>query len=255
MVSIVCLVSYISYCRIFTHAFFPKSILTSDTLLNQSNDDTSTSSNSLPHPSSRPYPMLSIEDHCEMELLRSFGVAVHGHEEPTPTTTKKRASLPTGGVVQPTPFKKCRTATGPVPLVNINQTTSFAPTSSGSCFSKLKSEVNSVSELISQQKTFCSSAEFEAFVSSSGLDQPLFKENPPLEDSKFDEFTKAYNALAPNSRLSIVFHGTRKNNIPNILANGLDPQHRRRQAYGPGEYFSNNPGTYGSSQADACIVV
>ena len=75
-------------------------------------------------------------------------------------------------------------ATGPLSLVNnahmmmASSFDTFALEGTGSCFSKLKSEVNSVSELISQQKTFCSSAEFEAFVSYSGLNQPHFKQNP-----------------------------------------------------------------------------
>jgi hypothetical protein len=145
---------------------------------------------------------------------------------------------------------------GPVSLVNNALDFSFASTAmtlassfdmstlkgTGSCFSKLKSEVNSVSELISQQETFCSSADFEAFVSCSGLKQPIFKRNPRLDDSKFEKFTKAWNKLAPDSKLSIVFHGTSKHNIVRILDNGLDPKRRSGQAYGPGEYFSNNPG-------------
>jgi hypothetical protein len=154
---------------------------------------------------------------------------------------------------------------GPVSLVNNALDFSFASSAmtlassfdmstlkgTGSCFSKLKSEVNSVSELISQQETFCSSADFEAFVSCSGLKQPIFKRNPRLDDSKFEKFTKAWNKLAPDSKLSIVFHGTSKHNIVRILDNGLDPKRRSGQAYGPGEYFSNNPGTYGISRADA----
>lgn len=140
-------------------------------------------------------------------------------------------------------------ATGPLSLVinahmmMASSIDTFALEGTGSCFSKLKSKVNSVSELISQQKTYCSSAEFEIFVSNSGLDQPHFKQNPHLEDSKFEKFKKAWNELAPDSKLSIVFHGTSKQNLPRILDNGLDARHRSRQAYGPGEYFSNDPGT------------
>jgi len=109
------------------------------------------------------------------------------------------------------------------------------------CFSKIKSEVSSVSELIEQHKAFCLSAEFGAFVSLYGLGQPSFKASPHLETLSFDKFTKAWNHLEPDSNLAIVFHGTSERNVPGILANGLDPTRRRGQAYGPGEYFSTDP--------------
>ena len=38
--------------------------------------------------------------------------------------------------------------------------------------------------------------------------------------------------------IGVAFHGTNKEYIQPILQEGLDPNKRRRQAYGPGEYFS-----------------
>lgn len=48
-------------------------------------------------------------------------------------------------------------------------------------------------------------------------------------------FDKAYN-----KEIRIVFHGTDKSNIDEILRCGLDPSRRIRQAYGPGEYFGKD---------------
>ena len=42
--------------------------------------------------------------------------------------------------------------------------------------------------------------------------------------------------------IGVAFHGTNKENIQPILQEGLDPSKRRRNAYGPGEYFSTLAG-------------
>lgn len=118
------------------------------------------------------------------------------------------------------------------------------PTSDGSrtCFSKPKSEVSSISDLITQSKNFCLSNTFQAFVSSSGLGAPCFKPSPYLLQSfAHDKFTKEWDHLAQDSRLSIVFHGTSEQNILSILTNGLNPSLRSGQAFGPGEYFAKDP--------------
>ena len=109
------------------------------------------------------------------------------------------------------------------------------------CFSMLKSEVVTVSELIAQHQAFCQSGEFDAFVSLWGIDGPTFKASPYIERPVFERFSKAWNDLAPDSVLGLVFHGTSEGNIQSILAHGLDPRRRKRQAFGPGEYFSTDP--------------
>jgi hypothetical protein len=55
----------------------------------------------------------------------------------------------------------------------------------------------------------------------------------------FRRFQNAFN-LSHNKNLRIVFHGTDKRNIDDILRGGLDPSRRIRQAYGPGEYFGKD---------------
>jgi hypothetical protein len=121
------------------------------------------------------------------------------------------------------------------------ETCLHAPESAGTCFSKLASEFSSVSEMVACFHAFCLSPKFTAFLSRLGLQQPRFKAFHPLNVT-FDKFAKACYHLEPTTSLAIVFHGTATMNIPNILRSGLDPKRRSGQAYGPGEYFSKEPG-------------
>ena len=91
----------------------------------------------------------------------------------------------------------------------------------------------------------CGSDSFVAFVIGAGLDNPSFTPNPNCVPGNrvHDRFVQACHNLSDSSSLAIVFHGTNENNIPAILKDGLDPQKRIGQAYGPGEYFSTDPGT------------
>ena len=43
--------------------------------------------------------------------------------------------------------------------------------------------------------------------------------------------------------IELAFHGSPRANEATILRDGLDPSRRRRQAYGPGEYFGWNAAT------------
>jgi hypothetical protein len=61
--------------------------------------------------------------------------------------------------------------------------------------------------------------------------------NPYFPISK--RFQKAFK-LSHSKEIRIVFHGTDKCNIDDILRGGLDPSLRTRQAYGPGEYFGKD---------------
>jgi len=91
----------------------------------------------------------------------------------------------------------------------------------------------------------CGSDSFLSFVKRAGLGKPSFTPNPDCGpgNSVYDRFVEASRLLPDPASLAIVFHGTHENNIPAILKDGLDPKKRKGQAYGPGEYFSTDPGT------------
>ena len=91
----------------------------------------------------------------------------------------------------------------------------------------------------------CGSDSFLSFVKRAGLGRPSFTPNPDCGpgNTVYDRFVEACRVLPDLASLAIVFHGTHENNIPAILKNGLDPKKRSGQAYGPGEYFSTDPGT------------
>lgn len=55
----------------------------------------------------------------------------------------------------------------------------------------------------------------------------------------YKRFQDAFNKSS-TKEIRIVFHGTNKCNIDEILRGGLDPSRRTRQAYGPGEYFGKD---------------
>lgn len=46
------------------------------------------------------------------------------------------------------------------------------------------------------------------------------------------------SSISSQQTIIVCFHGTRAENIHDILQNGLNPYLRQRQARGPGEYFS-----------------
>jgi len=91
----------------------------------------------------------------------------------------------------------------------------------------------------------CTTKAFLSFVSENGLQNSSFKPNPDAVAGKaiHDRFVEACCKNLPEyATLAIAFHGTGEDNIPHILKDGLDPKKRRGQAYGPGEYFSTDPG-------------
>jgi hypothetical protein len=56
--------------------------------------------------------------------------------------------------------------------------------------------------------------------------------------------------------LALGFHGTGDANVPKILHSGLDPQYRRTQAFGRGEYFSKEPGLAATYRHEGhCLIV
>ena len=57
----------------------------------------------------------------------------------------------------------------------------------------------------------------------------------------YDRFFAAWEKV-PDKSMRLVFHGTHEDNIEKICVQGLDPNLRRGQALGPGEYFGAKPG-------------
>ena len=115
------------------------------------------------------------------------------------------------------------------------------------CFyTKLLSEVSCQKSTVLLEKfqMACASAAFTRFVEAYGLAEASFERNSAASvgNRVHDQFVQACKKVPKTATLAIVFHGTHPDNIKAILRNGLDPKKRRCQAYGPGEYFSTEPG-------------
>lgn len=97
--------------------------------------------------------------------------------------------------------------------------------------------------ILSHFQTACSSPEFSKVWTENGFGEPTFYPNRQLSKTSHAhrKFEQGLKTLDLGACLGVVFHGTSKHNISAILQNGLDPQRRKGQAYGPGEYFSKNP--------------
>jgi hypothetical protein len=78
----------------------------------------------------------------------------------------------------------------------------------------------------------------------SGFTNPSFHPSTHLSPCvpAYDKFEQGLADVHPSCALGVVFHGTPPENVLSILHNGLDPNKRMGQAYGPGEYFSKEPG-------------
>lgn len=127
-------------------------------------------------------------------------------------------------------------------------------------------------------RLFCGSSESNSiadFASGDGFINPRFTLNPHARKGNrvFDRFLNVINNICKGQNqnglsenmvyapVELVFHGTRMENIDNILENGLDPKLRRGQAYGKGEYFSRSPAVSssycrgGTRMLVFCVVV
>lgn len=101
-------------------------------------------------------------------------------------------------------------------------------------------------------QSFCESAEFPLHLSQqAGFKNPVFRKNTyegslalKKEEGSpaLKKFNEGFASLEQTAVFGLVFHGTRPHNLPNILRCGLNPERRTGQAYGPGEYFSKEPG-------------
>jgi len=97
----------------------------------------------------------------------------------------------------------------------------------------------------------CQSRDFATNCLGFGFLEAKFHPNPHLTDAGNARRQKFSQSIASDSmelekrsaHLGMVFHGTHKSNIESILKDGLDIEKRKGQTFGPGEYFSTNPGT------------
>jgi len=71
----------------------------------------------------------------------------------------------------------------------------------------------------------------------------------------YQQFWKAYQEDS-SLNLALAFHGTPEKNVSKILKEGLDPQYRRTQAFGNGEYFAKEPGLSATYRQEGhCLLV
>jgi len=99
-------------------------------------------------------------------------------------------------------------------------------------------------EVIQRLHNECKSRKFSEYCEGRGFVKAQFHPNTHLSDAnniKRQEFSQSI-ASEETPHLGVVFHGTHSSNIENILEDGLDKEKRLLQAYGPGEYFSTEPG-------------
>ena len=78
----------------------------------------------------------------------------------------------------------------------------------------------------------------------TGFSNPEFHPNRNLSpgNPRWDKFAMGLQGLGPTSRFALVFHATTSHrNLSSILTDGLDPLMRKRQKFGPGEYFARHP--------------
>ena len=120
----------------------------------------------------------------------------------------------------------------------------------GGCpISKLQGELNDkregfLSNVVSNYQAACRTDRFLHHFLHSGLEKASFKPNANLlyhDAPCIHKFEQGLTDLPPSAQLGLVFHGTPRENIASILLHGLDPRKRKRQSYGPGEYFSTHP--------------
>ncbi|CAB9509448.1 expressed unknown protein [Seminavis robusta] len=122
------------------------------------------------------------------------------------------------------------------PNVSLNQNDCFVTAKYGDL------RALGVNGIISFFHKACRSPEFAG--KCKGFTCPTFMPNYELIPgvSAVTKFQNALVGLPDQAELGVVFHGTPETNIHAISTGGLDPAKRKGQAYGPGEYFSKDPG-------------
>ena len=70
--------------------------------------------------------------------------------------------------------------------------------------------------------------------------QPVQNPSSARGTPLYEQFMRARAAAPRGTPVKLCFHGTARRNIQAILDHGLDPARRRRQACGPGEYFTTS---------------
>ena len=128
--------------------------------------------------------------------------------------------------------------------MNKRSSTEGAPETFDYCMSRCMSSIQSAKshDKICPFTNYRLSDDFRSFCLNAGLEGSKFVINPHIV-AHTELFLKALELCPSSISLGIVLHGTKtKENVVNILENGLDPSKRKRQAHGPGEYFSKCPG-------------
>uniref|UniRef100_A0A7S3L720 PARP catalytic domain-containing protein n=1 Tax=Amphora coffeiformis TaxID=265554 RepID=A0A7S3L720_9STRA len=131
---------------------------------------------------------------------------------------------------------------------------------SGTSYSLHLSELNGAKltneQWLQQVQDHCSSLDFLQFCERAGIQGPQFEWHNAGHDLMERFFAACRAKSNTDQSAAVVFHGTAIANVNSILKFGLDPNKRRGQAFGPGEYFGKNPGTssgYCKGSKNMCV--
>lgn len=139
----------------------------------------------------------------------------------------------------------------------------------GTCLSKVRSDLKAATpdEILHELQDYCESPAMIDFCRRHGVNDATFDWNPRLQRRRslfrrhprhgklYQQFWNAYQNHS-SLNLALAFHGTAESNVPQILHYGLDPQYRRTQAFGKGEYFSKEPGLSATYRKEGhCLLV
>ena len=105
-------------------------------------------------------------------------------------------------------------------------------------------ERGGLNSIVSHFQSSCKTSEFSAMWIAGGFDNATFHPNEELKKGRpsYEKFLQGLKDLDRNVTFGVVFHGSAPGNMQSIKINGLDPSLRKGQVFGPGEYFSKEPG-------------
>ena len=97
----------------------------------------------------------------------------------------------------------------------------------------------SLPQILENFRSYLESSIFVETCKQEGLIEPSFAWKQPTQ-ALAEKFLQK-GLTSDEVTLGLVFHGTPPQNLESILQNGLDPDQRKGQAHGPGEYFGKSP--------------
>ncbi|CAB9497495.1 expressed unknown protein [Seminavis robusta] len=139
-----------------------------------------------------------------------------------------------------------------------------APECVGTCHHLVRSELKDQTphDICGELRAYCESQALSDFCELHGVQGTSFSRNPHLRRRRWLPQSKLYRHFwaayheNPDLNIALGFHGTGDANVPKILHYGLDPQYRRTQAFGKGEYFSKEPGLASTYRHEGhCLIV